>query len=97
MASRNRRLARARKVRRVVARDVEQLKEGVLTLPDVLNDPRLMKPCRLWTVLMATPRLGEKGVKRLCEAANVWPETRMQDLSTTERERLLDHLPTRVK
>lgn len=98
MASRNKRLHYARKKRQAAARQLDLLATGAVTLQALLeNHPKCMDPVRLWTVMNRTPKLGEAGVKRTLQRAQVWPETKLQDITPEEVERVVMNLPARAR
>jgi hypothetical protein len=77
---------------------MEEVGTGVLSVREVLlKNPRSMRAIRLWTLLCKAPNFGEKGVKKTLEAAQVWPTTRLGNLSQAEREAVVAALPPRVK
>lgn len=74
------------------------LESGSLTLHEILTDvPKCMEPVRLWTVMKRTPKMGEAGIKRTLERAQVWPETKLGDLTPQEVRRVLESLPPRAR
>lgn len=98
MASKTKRLAKGRKIRSQIGVTLGRLKAGEIPLEVILNDvPPHMNRVRLWTVMTRTPRLGEKGVKRILTEARVWPETRLNDLTQSEVNRIVVRLPQRAR
>lgn len=98
MSSRNKRLARARKVRRQAAAHLAALEAGESSVREILvKMPPPMKPVTLWTLLKRTPTLGEVRAKKVCEKAQVWPMVRLGNMSPEARTAVLNHLPERVK
>jgi hypothetical protein len=98
MASKQKRLAMARKARSQAARVMIQLAHSEISVKEIiLKNPRSMRSVRLWTVLCRTPHLGETGARKVCETAGVWPETRLGNLTERERLGLVKFLPPRVK
>lgn len=98
MASKARRLAMARKRKKQASQKMEEIATGSLSVREVLlKNPRSMRAVRLFTMLCKAPHFGEKGVKKALESAQVWPTTRLGNLSQDERERVVQHLPPRVK
>lgn len=98
MASRSKRLAMARKQKSRAAGMMRELEGGKISVKEIiLKNPRSMRSVRLFTVLVRTPHLGETGVKKVCETAGVWPETRLGNLTERERLGIVKFLPPRVK
>lgn len=80
-----------------IANSLKALEAGDLYIVDLLrNPPPEIGRVRLWVLLTRTPRLGEIGAKRVCEAANVWPLTRIDTIDDSQREALIECLPARV-
>ena len=98
MSSKSKRLAAARKQKRLMKVHLDMLAAGEITLDAILqSDAKILSRCRLWTVMLKTPHFGEKGAKKVCERAKVWPETRLGDLTTEERDRIVACLPPRAR
>lgn len=98
MASKAKRLAMGRKQRQRAAQLLERIATGEMSVREVLlKNPRSMRSVRLWTLLCKPPHFGEKGVKKSLEEAEVWPTTRLGNLTQAERERVVNALPPRVK
>jgi hypothetical protein len=98
VSSRNKRLARARKKRQAAARQLGLLESGSISLRQMLESPQpCMGPVRLWTVMKRTPKMGEAGIKRTLQRAQVWPETKLEDLTPQEVQRVLASLPPRAQ
>lgn len=89
--------ARARRAERAQA--LAALENGDTTLQSVLERvPDALGTAELFTVLLATPKLGRKGAKRLClDAGVIWPLTLMNQLTDRNKEDLIRCLPDRVK
>ena len=98
MASRQRRLAKGRKMRAQAGQKLKAIEDGSESVREVLlKNPRSMRSIRLWTLLCKAPHFGEKGVKRTLEKSEVWPTTRLGNLTQEDREKVLAALPPRVK
>jgi len=98
MSSKSKRLANARKQKRLTKVHLDMLKAGEITLVGILqSDANVLSRSRLWTVMLCTPHLAEKGAKKVLLHAKVWPETRLGDLTDEEKERIIQHLPPRLK
>lgn len=98
MASKQKRLAMGRKTRAQAGKKLKAVEDGEESVREVLlKNPRSMRSVRLWTLLCKAPHFGEKGVKRVLEKAEVWPTTRLGNLTQDERERVVSVLPPRVK
>jgi hypothetical protein len=77
---------------------IAQLKTGKVSVRSILTDtPRALAPVRVYTLLLATPHLGESGMRRVLESANVWPTVRVGALTIEQRHAIRDALPSRVK
>lgn len=104
MASRNKRLAKGRRQRQHTARVLGMIEAGEFSILVILNpaaygkklDPGL-KRVRIHTLLCRVPHMGEKGVDKVLQAANVWPTSRLGDLSGVQLERIIENLPNRAK
>lgn len=98
MSSKSERLAYGRRVKRATAKTLQDLEDDDISLIFILTaDLPYLSRVRLWTVMLRAPHFGEKGAKRVCERAKVWPETRLGDLTTEERDRIVAALPPRAK
>lgn len=51
-----------------------------------------LRRCPLWLVLLAWPGMGPRRARRVCERADVWPLTPLDELTSRELERLEDEL-----
>lgn len=104
MASKAKRLAKGRRQRQHTSRVLGMLEGGEFSVLVILNpaaygkklDPGL-KRVRIHHLLCRVPHLGEKGVDKVLKAANVWPTSRLGELSGAELERIIEHLPERAK
>jgi len=91
----------ARRVRKQRAHILTRLEEGRVVFLDVLEAKRtgfqVLRRADVWEILLHVPRLGRNGARQVCERAGVWPHTRIGELSSAQRQALLDHLPPRAK
>lgn len=97
MASRSRRLRNARKNKQAIARALESLKAGTTSLEHVLTHDGVLSRCRVWTVLIHAPKLGETGAKKVLLQARVFPEDRLGNLDENAIQRIIEHLPPRAR
>lgn len=104
MASRSKRLAQARRQRSSTARILGMIEAGEFSVLTLLEPARYgkrldpgIKRVRIHTLLCRVPHLGEKGVDKLLREANVWPMSRLSDLTSSEIDRIIEHLPKRAK
>lgn len=97
MASKQKRLERARKLRRKISLELNALASGRIDCVSVLESPSTtLGHVSVRTLLMRTPKLGEEGVKKILMSAHVWPETRLANLTPSEVAAIIERLPPRV-
>lgn len=99
MASKERNLKRARRIKSSIATDLRRLKTGQLALRSVLENPQStsLKHCQVFNVLKSAPNLGEKGAKRVLLQSRVWPMDKLGTLSAIELDEILLNLPARAR
>lgn len=104
MASRNKRLAQARRQRTATARILGMIEAGEMSVLTLLEPARYgkkldpgIKRVRIHTLLCRVPHMGEKGVDKLLREAKVWPTARLGDLDDEEIGSIIEHLPKRAK
>lgn len=98
MSTASKRLKNARRQRVKIASQLRALKTGALSLTDVLQDPPdALKRVSVWTLMTHSHKLGPDGAKKVLVHAKVWPEDRLGSLDKDARQRIIQHLPPRVK
>jgi hypothetical protein len=99
MATAAKRLKKARKIRRHTASEFQRLRNGSLSLRDVLESPEelFLRHCDIWDVLRRAPHLGPAGAKKILISAEIWPHTRIENLSRWELDQILSYLPPRAR
>jgi hypothetical protein len=93
------RLRKARKTRSQISSDFAALRNGHITLRDVLEDPESTSLGRVvvYDVLRRSPHLGKAGAKKILLTSKVWPMDRLNDISKWDRDEILKCLPPRAK
>lgn len=92
------RTKQALRTRRQIARTFDAIQLHELNVSDVLHDvPACLRRVRVFDVVRRFPHLKGDGASNVLRKAKVWPLTRMGNLTTEERDRILAHLPPRVK
>lgn len=87
-------LQKAGEARKLRAELKAQLKEGEITLADVLtraDEDEIIGKTRVISVLEAMPRVGKKTARRTLEALDISESRRLRGLGERQRARLLDH------
>lgn len=98
MASKSKRLAAARKKKSQAARMLGALEAGEVGLVIILNrNPVALQAVRIEHLLRRAPHMGEKGARKTLEEAQIWPLRRVGDLTSSERQRIINQLPRRAK
>jgi hypothetical protein len=99
MASKKKTLRRARKSRSQMSTEYGLLRDGDITLSELLQDPSgySLARCTIWDVLRRSPKLGPKGAKRVLLESKVWPLDRLEDIDQFARETILSNLPARAR
>jgi hypothetical protein len=88
--------ARRRKTKRAVA--LQAVAKGRLPLREVILDSyAALGTCPIYRILVSAPGLGDEGMRKTLERAQVWPFTPLGELSEMQRQAVVDHLPTRIK
>lgn len=88
--------ARRRKSKRAAA--LAAVASGRLPLRKAITDGyNALGTCPIHRLLVAAPGLGHEGMRRTLERADVWPFTPLGELSETQRQQVLHHLPKRIK
>jgi hypothetical protein len=98
-STKQKRLAKARRVKSSIGRDLRLLKQGSLTLNGVLEDSerRSLGRARIFDVLRHAPHISDAGAKKILLTARVWPLTKLADLEEVEIEEILECLPPRAR
>jgi hypothetical protein len=93
MASKQKRLEKARKTRSLISRDIQRVRTGVLKADDVLRSPpSVLGRCRIYTVMIAIPGIGDKKIKKILTKAKVWPEDNLAQVPQDRRDMVADLL-----
>ena len=88
----------AQHTRSQIARTFKAIESHVIAPSDVLHDsPECLKRVRVFDVVRRFPHMGGDGASNVLRKAKVWPLTRVGKLTDEERDRILSHLPPRVK
>jgi hypothetical protein len=96
-ASKRKRLRRARDRRRERASLYAHLRAGNVTLYELLEaPPECVGNARVCDVLRHAKGLGVKGVDKVLRDTEIWPLTKMKDLTAIDRAELASQLPDRV-
>jgi hypothetical protein len=86
------------RTRRKIARTFDAIQSHELNVSDVLHaTPPCLRRLRVFDVVRRFPHLKGDGAENVLRKARVWPLTRMGNLTPEERDRILAHLPPRVK
>jgi hypothetical protein len=93
------RLEKARRVRRRTSAELVALSSGRVSLRDVLEDPRKtpLRRARIYDVLRRAPHISDAGAKKILLGSQIWPLTKLGDLSKYDRDSILKYLPPRAK
>jgi hypothetical protein len=98
MSGNAKRLKKARRTRTLIAQTFSALDNDQLTVTDVLRDPpRCLRKIRIYDVLRRIPHLNRDGAEKVLQLAKVWPLQTLGSLSPGERQRIISHLPPRVR
>lgn len=87
-------LQKAAEARKIRAELKLQLKEGEITLSDVLEraeTDEIVGKTRVAAVLEAMPRVGKKTARRTLEQLDISESRRLRGLGERQRARLLEH------
>lgn len=97
--SHNEQLKVARRIRSLIARDMQRMSSGEIHLQDVLESPERFSCSRLqvYALLSRAPGLGKKSAKKICLEVKVWPMDRTRDLDLYVREDIIKDLPPRAR
>ena len=88
--------ARERRAQR--AASLEKLAKGTLRPAKVLRRPPVpLLKTDVGFILLTCRGLGREGVRTILERAEVWPYTKLGDLSKEQQERIIDELPLRAR
>lgn len=80
----------ARHKRSEKAAALAALGSGAISLREALRTPPApLLRCDLYEVMMATAGIGRERARKLCERAQVWPHTQLEQLTLPERERIV--------
>jgi hypothetical protein len=89
---------RARQGRSAKREVLNALESSTITIEAILAAPiDALATADIYEVLMHVPKLNRKGVRHIFLESNVYPHTRMKELSEEDRKALLAALPQRVK
>jgi hypothetical protein len=93
------RLEKARLIRSVASSELQALKEGRITLRDVLEEPEntSLGHVKIYNVLCRAPHLGEAGAKKILLSSKVWPMDRLDAISRWDLDEIMKYLPPRAK
>lgn len=98
MGAKEKRLAKARKIRRHRATAFLMLEDGKITVEDVLSgDYPVLEGVDIWDVLRRSHKLGRAGARKVLTNAEVWPHKRVNSLTDEEKAQLLKNLPPRAR
>lgn len=91
-------VARARLHRAAKGRALDLLGSGALSLRETVREPpKALLHTSLWAVLLRAPGVGPETARRVCERAQVWPLSTLEELIPGERRAVIYQLPERVK
>lgn len=91
-------MQRAKEVREARQAELRRLRNGDVTLEQILRDPpEILQGADVYDVCTATPRFGPAGIRRLFVRTGIWPHKKLGDLTDKERKRLIQTLPLRVR
>src|SRR4051812_42078309 len=98
-SSRTSNLQRAREIRSAINAELANMRDGHITIQDVLKSPQDYEMIRLdvYDVLIHVPKLGKAGVKKLLLDSKIWPHDKFWELTNRQREGILCRLPPRVR
>lgn len=92
------RLSRGREIKSARALILRHLRQGDIHIKDVLNDPPdALGTYFIYRLLSDAPKLGDTGMRKVLETAEVHPLAIVGELTPEERTALYDALPERVK
>ena len=89
-------LAKAAEARKVRAELKQQLKDGEITLADVLSradSDEVVGKTKVSAVLESMPKVGKVRSRKLMERLDISPSRRLRGLGANQRERLLNEFP----
>jgi hypothetical protein len=97
LKSARKRLKGARARRREIASAFAHLKSGNVTLYEILDTPPdCLGRCTVFDVLRHGKGLGKAGAEKVLRDTEIWPLTKIKDLTAIDRAELASHLPDRV-
>jgi hypothetical protein len=97
LKSARKRLKGARARRREIASAFAHLKGGNVTLYEILDTPLdCLGRCTVFDVLRHGKGLGKAGAEKVLRDTEIWPLTKMKDLTAIDRAELASQLPDRV-
>lgn len=97
-ANHEKRLARGRRIRQLIASERRALRRGDIHIEEALRNPSdALKRLPIYIALREAPKLGEKSAQKLCERFDVWPLEPLGKMAPREREEIADALPERVR
>jgi hypothetical protein len=93
------RLEKAREIRSAASLELQALKDGRVSLRDVLEEPEntSLGHVKIYNVLVRAPHLGEAGAKKILLSAKVWPMDRLDAISRWDLDEIMKSLPPRAK
>jgi hypothetical protein len=97
LKSARKRLKGARAKRSKIASTFAHLKSGNVTLYEILDDPPdCLGRCTVFDVLRHGKGLGKTGAEKLLRDTEIWPLTKINQLTAIDRAELASQLPDRV-
>lgn len=99
VGSRTLNLQKAREIKSHINAELANLRDGHITLRDVLGSPEDYEMRRLdvYDVLMAAPKLNKDGVRKMCLDTGIWPHYRLEELTFAARDNLIHRIPPRAR
>lgn len=99
VGSRTSNLQRAREIKSLINAELANMRDGYITIRDVLESPQDYEMRRLdvYDLLMHTPKLHKDGVRKVFIDTGIWPHYRVDELTTEQCDRLLKYLPPRTR
>lgn len=98
-SNRQKRLAKARRIRTRIGAEFRRLENGQIALRDVLEDPSEtpLRRARIYDVLRRSPHMGKSSAKKILLQEGIWPLDRLGELSKFDRDEILKSLPPRAE
>lgn len=92
-------LRKAREIRSVVTSQYSELRDGRITIREVIENPEDYEigRCDLYDVLIHVPKLGKAGIRKILHRGRIWPHMRVVDLTEQQRHYIITHLPPRAR